>query len=292
MTGLSALAGGRSIIARTGYRHGLGNRIRVVLGARILAELEDRQFFYVWPTGPEFGPLLTDLWSSREPTVSTLTSRVLSARYHYHDNTLAWLDESVRRQRLWQIRTSHALLLPTGTRPWQQDFRALRPVPPIADRVAEFFVRHLAGAPYVGVMIRAHSASHTKTLSASPIEWYLKRMREIRQEIPGIKFFVSCDVPGVQADVMAQLGNCVGLDDKGAYNTVAGIQAAVADLYLLGSAGYLLGPHYSSFVEMAQFLTGDGLTLETAMTARPATMAADLLALGLATDPTRPAERG
>jgi hypothetical protein len=86
--------------------------------------------------------------------------------------------------------------------------------------------------------------------------------------------------------VSAEIGGCHLLTNKGEYNTVTGVRSAVSDLYLLAGSSYLLGPHYSSFVELAQFLAGAGLTLETSM--KPAVGPIDLAALGHSTDPLRP----
>ena len=286
---MNALSSQRLIVCNR-YLHGLGNRIRVVLGGRVLARTEGREFAYVWPTGAKFGPRLTDLWNVDYRHVPQSLSRLLSVRYPYRDDpSLSWIDDSTRMDRLWQIRTGHALALPERSGTWQQEFRSITPIPLVADRIRTFHRQHLAGAPYVGVMVRAHSASHQQTLSASPIEWYVRRMLEIRAESPEVTFFVSADVPSVGRQLAAQIGNCCLLEDKGDYNTVVGVQSSVADLYLLAASGYLLGPHYSSFVEMAQFLAGDGLVLETSRTsaARPT----DYRSLGTADDPTVPSLR-
>ncbi len=281
--------GGKRLIVCTRYRHGLGNRIRVVLGGRVLARAEGREFAYVWPTGAEFGPRLTELWDVDFPSVPLAVSRALSLRYPYRDASLQWIDDSTRRSRLWQVQTSQPLELAGGAGGWQPEFRSLAPVAPVANRIRTFFHQHLTGAPYVGVMIRAHSASHEQTLEASPIQWYLQRMREIRAESPEVTFFVSADVPSAGRQLVAEIGNCWMLEDKGAYNSVAGVQSSVTDLYLLAGSGYLLGPHYSSFVELAQFLAGSGLVLETSRTA--VSKPTDYRSLGTAEDPTMPSVR-
>ena len=283
--------GQKSVIACNGYLHGLGNRIRVTMGAKILAETHGRKFHYVWPTGPKFGPQLHDLWVVDDRSIRRLTSKLLSLRYPYRDASLSWLDDAAEDEQVWQIRTSHALHLPTDGRSWHEEFRALRPVREIADLVRSFHSAHFADGPYVGVMVRAHSASHTKTLEASPIDWYLDRMKEIRAASPDVKFFVSCDLPAAQQQLIDEIGNCFGLQDKGAYNSVAGVRSAVADLYLLAGSGYLLGPHYSSFVEMAQFLAGSSLVLETAGAPRSALQPRDFWSMGMVLDPVTPSKR-
>ncbi|WP_299953613.1 hypothetical protein [uncultured Modestobacter sp.] len=278
-----------AVIAYNGYDSGLGNRVRVVLGAQSLAELEGRSFAYVWPTGPLFGPAFSDLWDFRGRTVPRAVSRLLAYRWPYEDASLSWLDDRKRRERLWQIRTGSELQLPPGARPWADAYRALTPVDAIAERVTRLFDDQLRGEPYVGVQIRAHAVSHAETRATSPVEWFERRMQRIAAERPGTRFFVSCDVPEVQERICATVPGCTGQIDKGAYNSVEGVRSAVVDLYLLAGSGYLLGPHWSSFLHLAQHLADDQVPVETAVKDEPD--AVDPAALGVAVDPLRPAVR-
>lgn len=278
-----------ALIAYNGYDVGLGNRIRVVLGSKSLAERENRRFYYVWPTGARFGPAFDELWEFRGRTVSRATSRLLAKRWGYVDETLTWLTEAKRSERLWQIRTGSDLLLPADTRPWQEEFRRLRPVEAIATSVTRQFDEHLRDRPYVGVMIRAHAVSHALTRETSPVEWFIERMHRIRADHPDIAFFVSCDVAEVQQRVLAEVPNCYAQDGKGGYNTVEGVRSSVIDLYLLASAAHLVGPHHSSFVEMAIHLSDGLLAMETPLT--PAAADVDVCAGGTVADPLRPSVR-
>lgn len=278
-----------SLIAYNGYDVGLGNRIRVVLGSKSLAERENRRFYYVWPTGARFGPNLADLWEFRGRTLSRATSRLLAKRWGYVDETLTWLTDAKRAERLWQIRTGSDLVLPPDCRPWQEEFRALTPSEPIAASVTRQFDEHLRGRPYVGVMIRAHAVSHVLTRETSPVEWFLERMHQIRAADPNINFFVSCDVAEVQQRVLAEVPHCYAQAEKGGYNTVEGVRASVVDLYLLAGASHLVGPYHSSFIEMAVHLSAGQLALETAVS--PAPYAGDVRAGGTVADPLRPSVR-
>ncbi|WP_403022536.1 hypothetical protein [Salinibacterium sp. GXW1014] len=277
------------IIAYNGYDSGLGNRVRVVLGAQSLAELEGRAFAYVWPTGRLFGPSFSQLWDFRAPVVSRAVSRALAKVFPYVDEKLDWLGDAKRREWLWQIRTGSPLQLPPEASPWQERFRGLRPAAPIAERVERLFDERLRGRHYVGVMIRAHQVSHAKTLQASPVEWFLGRMQEIRSADPEVTFYLSCDRPDVQAHVMQTIPGCVAQSDKGPYNSVEGVMSSIVDLYLLAASGYLIGPHFSSFVHLAEHLAADRLTFETAVDGLSGPI--DHRAPGLATDPLRPALR-
>jgi hypothetical protein len=278
---------GRYLVAYNGYDTGLGNRIRVVLSAKSLAELENRRLLYVWPTGPRFGPRISDLWEfDAGRRISRVTSRLLARRYPYAGADLRWLDDAARERRVWQVRTGGELHLPPGARSWQDEFRGLRPVPAVQDAVRDFHRRHLAGRPYVGVMIRAHRVSHAETLETSPVDWFVERMLAIRRQDPDVEFFLSCDVPEVQADVVARVGGCHAQTDKGPYNSTQAVRASLVDAHLLACSGYLLGPHMSSFIHLAQYLADDLLTLETARTGSPEHV--DFTSAGIVEDPVRP----
>lgn len=265
--GVPAVLRQPSLVAVTGIHHGLGNRVRVVLGSRSLARLEGRAFFHTWHTGPEFGARFDELWQVDDRVVSRTTARLLSLRYPFRDEKLEWLDEKARARRVLLIRTPHALHLPTTAEPWEAQLQALRPIAAIGDRVRDFFSSRLAGAPYVGVMVRTHPNSHQATLRESPLDWYLGRMRDIRSERPGIQFFVSADTAEAQELIGRAIPGSHALVDKGGYNTRQALQSAVSDLYLLAGATHILGPHFSSFPELAQKLAGPRLALETSHSA-------------------------
>lgn len=257
------------LVAVTRRHHGLGNRMRVVLGAQALARFEGRAFRYVWPTGREFGARLDELWEFHARRWPTVLSRALTPFCPYKDADLEWIDETARRERVWQIRTPHALNLPPGAPSWQASLRALRPVERIRRRVLELFAAS-DDRPYLGVMIRAHTIAHDATLRESPVEWYLDRIEQIRGERPDLGLYVASDTDAAFVQVARRFPDCVGQTDKGPYNSRQALQAAVADLYLLACSCHILGPHYSSFPELARHLSGGAVALETS-TSEPGT---------------------
>ena len=64
-------------------------------------------------------------------------SRALTPYFPYRDAGLGWIDDAARRERVWQIRTPHALTLPPGAPSWQASLRALQPVEGIRRRILE-----------------------------------------------------------------------------------------------------------------------------------------------------------
>jgi hypothetical protein len=284
------VTGRRWVLVHTRRYHGLGNRVRAVLGGKALARSEDRELAYVWPVNRHFGASFADLWDVADRRVPATLSRALLPAYPFHDQrAVDWVDDEARRARVWQVRSAHALVLPPGAPDWTEELRALSPAARIREEVLGFHGAHLAGAPYVGVMVRLHPNSHQETLEASPLEWYVERLTGLRRRHPGLRFFVSADTPDGLAALSAAVPGCVGLSDKGGYNSRRALEASVADLYLLASSVHVVGPHWSSFPELAQHLAGPRLRLETSRTPD-----ADLLESGpltTAPDPVRPHER-
>lgn len=276
----------RWVVAYNARSNGLGNRLRATLGARNLAVARGRRLAVVWPTGPLFQPRFGDLFEGTLGVALPLgVSQALSRVYPFRDEHLRDIDDAAA-SRVWQIRTGGVLELPDGVRSWEEDLRELRPVAAIGDTVRRVH-EQFGDAPYLGVQVRTHAVSHDKTREASPVEWFQRRLDEIRTAAPDLRFFFSCDVPGVQDDLVARYPGSLGLTDKGPYNSVSAVQNAVADLYLLASSAYILGPAHSSFVELAVRLANHGIPFENSLK----DPGLDLAALSRAPDPLTPSER-
>ncbi|MET3805225.1 hypothetical protein ABIB25_002226 [Nakamurella sp. UYEF19] len=256
----------------------------------MLANYQKREFVYVWPTGKKFEPRLEDLWNFSEGRrISKYVSRALATVAPYHERDLTGTGGPGEGPRIIQVRTGAELIVPAGLRSWREEFCHLIPHPAIAARVHRIFEEELAGHPYVGVQIRAHAVSHEQTRATSPVSWFVERMQEISEIHPGVRFYLSCDVPEVFREVATKIPNIVGIPDKGLYNSTEAIRGAIVDLYLLACSGYLIGPWFSSFIHLAEHLAADRQLLETGKA--PKTGPIDYESLGVAVDPLRPFER-
>ena len=281
----------KALVAYNRYTAGLGNRVRVTMGAANLAEHVGRGFYYVWPTGEKFEPRFDELWDwDRGTVVPRAASRALAKvpGCGYVESDLVGL-QGRESSPLWQIRTGGELSLPDEVRSWRADFRRLTPVDKIAATATGIFDEHFRGRPYVGVMIRAHQVSLAKTLETSPVQWFEERMRVLREQNPDLGFYVSCDVQEIQDRIVAAFPGSYGQRDKGPYNSTRAVRAAVVDLYLLASSSYTLGPNSSSFIHLADYLHDFAITTERPLSDLPAQP--DLTSVGLVTDPLRPTGR-
>lgn len=279
----------KMVVAVPRLHHGLGNRVRVVLSAQDLAASTGRAFAYVWPTGKPFGARFDELWQSDLRRISSFRSTVMAVRHPYRDAGDDWRDAATRDP-IWQIRTSQPIVVDGSIETWHDRLRALRPTHQIAAEIHAMFDDGLRGAPYLGVMVRSHAVSHEITRRESPFEWYLDRISDIRRANPGIGLFVSADTAEAHDRVLAAFPNVRSVRDKGAYNSGPALRAAVADLYLLAASTHIVGPHYSSFPELAKFLAGPSVSLETSASA-PGSRFEQLSRQTIVEDPTRPSAR-
>lgn len=251
----------RGLVASNLSYAGLGNRMRFTLSALSLAEAHGREFCFAWPQTDAFRPPLSRLWNFREVEIDSGSADRL-AQTHPYAARVEDLGESPHELPLWIFRSGNALTVPPGAPTWSDRFRALDPTAEIEDRVRLLHRAHFAGDAYVGVSIRASAKSHAKTLEHSPIAWYKRRMSQILADTPGVKFFISCDVPEVQDELIRLFPTSIGQTNKGGYNSSEGVVASVVDLYLLAASNYMLVPYWSSFPHMAWELAGRKIAME------------------------------
>lgn len=253
----------RSLVAVNGAWAGLGNRIRFTLSAEAIAAAEARDFAYVWPTSPGlFEPAFTDLWDYRAPRLPWGSVVPTMTEHRAHLSRKRALTD-MRAVSDWVILGSSVLHGDGREAPWESRLPDLVPVNAIQDQVER--TRSRLPERYIGIQVRASRTSHPATLEASPVSWFLARMGELVRDDPKTHFFLSCDDPATERQIREAIPNVTALPAKGAYNTVDGVRAAVADLYLLAGSMRLLGPYLSSFVELAWILGGKSQVLENSV---------------------------
>jgi hypothetical protein len=243
---------------------GLGNRMRSLLGAKELSERHGWQFSYTWDNrSAALSAQLDELWEQnlvRSSPLSVMLRR-LPRRDFLSGDQRTW-PVGVENRRRIDVRTGDYILDRRGERlDWGKQLRALRPAAEVSRRI-DSVSRELGSGEFVGVMIRAHDASHPKSKELSPVSWYEGRMHALLEQRPALRFYVSCDVPEVAEALVSRFPAAMTQRDKGEYNTTTGTQAAVADLYMLASASGILRPYWSSFTTMASELSDQAVLLE------------------------------
>ena len=258
----------RRVVAVNPMAAGLGNRIRFTLSAEVVARSEDRLFSYVWPTRPGlFEPAFTDLWKYPETSlpVGAIEPNLVMEKPHFgRESTLI----DLRGMRNWFIRGNGLLHCGGDTQAWEDRFRSLVPVEEIKGLVLE--TKEKMPPEYVGIQVRASKKTHELTRKASPPSWFIGRMHEILADNPESFFYLSCDDPATEAHIRRSVANIIGLEKKGEYNSLESVRASVADLYLLSESVHILGPYWSSFVDLAWALGGRRQDLEDSRDIRKA----------------------
>lgn len=250
---------------------GLGNRMRALLGAKELSDRHGWGFSYTWDDhSAGLSAKLDELWRQDFQRASRVSATMwnLPSRAFLGGDQRTWPAGAERRRRI-SLKTGDYIVDRDGERlDWGKQLRALQPADEVARRI-ERVSHDLGSAEFVGVMIRAHEASHPKTKEFSPVSWYERRMQELLEQRPDLRFYISCDVAEVADALVARFPTAVTQQDKGGYNTTTGTQAAVADIYLLAASAGILRPYWSSFTTMSSELAAQAITLEDSQSDLP-----------------------
>jgi hypothetical protein len=235
-------------------RSGLCNRLRALLSAVSAAEATGRALRVTWTPSPQCGARLDDLWSHpfRE------TNRLERRRWRVSDiNDSRYLPDLTGEEpaRIVHVRSGKVLMEGTpATRGWPGNLQQMQPLPELQERLDR--VDELLGdAPRVGIQLRTHPSAHHETLAASPVSWYVEQLRPIVERVPGVRIFGSFDTPESESEMRSVFGDAlITTPDKGAFNSVRGVQDAVCDLYLLSRCDVIFGAHLSSIGSTAGYL--------------------------------------
>lgn len=103
----------------------------------------------------------------------------------------------------------------------------------------------------VGVHIR-HALAQPATQT---VDWFINRMREIRESDKNVVFFLSCDSLVVEKEVLSWFPSSIHVRKDYNYDR-NGIAKAAADLFLLAKCDRMIGSYNSSFSELAGWMRG------------------------------------
>lgn len=200
-------------LALTAINHpyaGLGNRMRFTLSALEIARTTGRDFSFYWPTNDNFQPALTDLWHfpHREIPKDTIPPKFTEK------DDLTKLDEVPN----WAIRSDARLTYNGRERHWGAALRELQPHGDVKARTDA--VLHELPESFVAVQVRLGPRAPQKCLKHSPIEWYISRMRQIRESRPNTHFFISSDSTDALEQLLAEFPDSAHLPKRGGHNTL------------------------------------------------------------------------
>lgn len=252
-------------------RSGLGNRLSFVLSCQAIADAEGRQFFYHWPIGEDvhgrsFGARFDELWDYRGG--SALHEPGPSPMLEFSQYGVADL-ATFRDAPILSLTGNRTVKGFGGERYWGDLLADLSP----SDEVSAIAESSRAGlgAHYVGVQVRAHpTLSPKKALTESPVSWFIDRMTQLRSEDPSIRFFLSCDWPAAEEEILRAVPGAITNRKSGTYNSRQGLLESVADLTVLSGAEQILAPAGSTFATLAWLMARKAMPIVTSARVRPA----------------------
>lgn len=252
-------------------RSGLGNRLPLVLSAQAIADVEGRTFYYHWPVGEQggkrFGARFDELWEYSGGTPIDEPGPTPAVEF-FSQHGLGDL-EPVRGEPIISVIGNGALPQFGGSRLWTDMLPELRPTEEVLSLSAGPLGQ--LGHEFIGVQVRAHpTLTHQKTMAESPVEWFIVRMLALREEQPGVAFYLSCDVSSAEARIKEAVPGVVSLPKTGAYNSREGLIESVADLVILSRSQRIIAPYASSFAKLAWNMARQRIPFETSKQTLPA----------------------
>jgi len=245
---------------------GLGNRVRALLSAAAIAEAEGRDFYYHWPITNSFGARMSELWApvpgeemaapGPEPMV---TDTQVDGKWRP-----ASIDR-MRADRVISVSTAYALRGWGGERDWTDVLAGLTVSPTVDEVIDRDFPGGTAdGTTLVGVQVRAHpTLTHPLTMEKSPVEWFIARMHELQRADDSVRFFLSADTREAETAIASAVPGVSFISKTGKYNSREGLIESVADLKVLAGTSRILAPYRSSFAELAWYMSGRAMPIET-----------------------------
>lgn len=227
---------------------GLASRMRAVIAGVCWAKAHDAEVCVCWPWQDPSETLgVHPVWFSE-----LFESPLREIRMPKPEREPKWRARPQECEDGWRIRFCEPEKLDvehldlTGW-PYEKLWQPSRDVQQQIDTVT----LHWPATPVVGVHIR-HSLAQNTT---PPVDWFLARMRSIRDDFPHVEFFLSTDALTVQEQVEKEFPGVLRLERTYQYDTL-GIKRAAADLFLLKRCAWMIGSYNSSYSELAGWMRG------------------------------------
>jgi hypothetical protein len=263
---------------------GLGNRLRVLASALVLAEIMDRRVLLVWIRNPcckgdyadlfEPTPLFdvaspgTTRWMAHLMRAIPVPAMLLPVASGFGRN-VATIDGARLVDLRFRVQPSeldahpvihlagiHWDFMPAGmpadayAEAVSRVLKQLRPSAPIARRLFDI------PSPKVGVHIR-HGEDSPDAVRISSLERFVQKMESCLAEAPATKFFLATDRPDIEAGLRDRFGDRILSSPKASHGRDrTGLHDALVDLFMLSRCDRILGSYWSSFSEYAALLGG------------------------------------
>lgn len=131
------------------------------------------------------------------------------------------------------------------------EFKLFKPIAKLGLKIDEL----LSGLGPTAVGVQVRRTDNATAIANSPLELFTVRMQELLAADDATRFFLATDDINVELELKLTFGNRIISPPKDlSRQTIAGIQAAVVDLFVLAGTGRILGSYWSSFSEVAAWM--------------------------------------
>lgn len=255
-------------------RHGLGNRLRAMASAAIIAKNTERELRIIWVPDEHCEASFSDLFDTNLTVISKPLSADEFRGMHFIDymgNDKGQIINVSKSDGLL-IRSAFSLNSPMTS--WHEENDFLRSLS-ISPQV-EGLIGDIRTDGCVGVHVRMQGSAGTDINSFDcPSNWssidhqkivswrnkshysnFVRKLQEERAKAGPFRLFLAADLPEVYDAFSEAFGDDVTFLQRNCYDRSSKqVQYALADLYLLSKCQQLYGSNWSSFTEIAHRLS-------------------------------------
>lgn len=258
-------------------QHGLSNRLRALISAKLLAEKSGRELLLIWTPDMHCNAAFPDLFLNKDIEVRTTSDGIDLANadvYNYMDNEAGaeknkYIDDNSPRD----IYVRSAYVLNHRYSDWNAENEVLKTLTfhETVHRIVDGY--DVSGS--IGVHIRMGGGKgHDKTPWNRPANWsqdgqekmyywrershytvFMEEIDRLLDKEPDLTFFLATDNQETYDLFIRKYGNKISYVKRDVFDrSVAQQQFALIDMVLLSRTKYILGSYWSSFTELAQRL--------------------------------------
>ncbi|MGO1118183.1 glycosyltransferase [Rhodovibrionaceae bacterium A322] len=259
-------------------QHGLGNRLRAIASAAVLAEATDRDLVVIWEPDHHCDCEISELFDYDGPVLKRAFPQACQARnidfFNYMEAETGAKKNALIEVREHDVYVRSAFVLTTAVSDWskENDFlRKLTPVKQVRDLVKPFKLKK-----HVAVHVRMEGGAGLDTHAyETPENWteadheqlhywreksnfkhFIKRLDALIKEEPDIRIFLATDRQETYDIFKKTFGDRLSFLERRVYDrSREQLIYALADAILLSRCNRLLGSTWSSFTEIARRLT-------------------------------------
>lgn len=281
-------------------RNGLGNRLRALASAYVIAKETGRKLHVVWIPDHHCQAKFSDLFSINDLFIEVIIIETWTdynkyleidifiyenednsskAIYNYEKNKNKYIDDTIDED----IYIVSACTLNNKHTNWSKECQIIKqfePISEIKDIITKFSLNNQVEET-IGIHIRMgqseqkysyenisfYSAKDKESIrkwrSGSHWSIFTREMENILSKNPNQKFFLCCDSEESYQEIKNSpyQNNIVYFEKVHFDRSTEQIKSALIDLVLLSKTKYIMGSNWSSFTEVAHRLSGRGLKL-------------------------------